>query len=365
MSAWLFLFLLPSSHGFAESRDALLERAAWDAVKNGKLDAASRLFADAIDGRPQAASLRFGAGLVEHLLGHTDQARTLLEEALRLHPGLTDASLLLGEIFYRDGAIDHAISVYEAALIVAPNNAQIQNKLEKWRKEAALQGNFQRRLNAHFTVLFEGHREQELADAALRSLESAYWRIGIALAAYPASIITVVLYTDEQFHDITRSPSWAGGVYDGTIRIPMRDALNNLPQLEKVLAHEFTHALVESLSPRRTPTWLNEGLAVVFENGELTWAEQIVRSAKTVIPLARLHGSFLKLASDQVPLAYAESALAVRILLDRSGPLALALLLKDLNAGQDFAAAFDHYYTWSYVEFQNVWSESLKGTGSP
>ena len=145
----------------------------------------------------------------------------------------------------------------------------------------------------------------------------------------------------------------------------MRDALSYLPQLEKVLTHEFTHALVESLSPRRTPTWLNEGLAVVFENGDLTWAEQTIRSATALVPLSQLHDSFLKLPPDQVPLAYAESAVAVRMLLERSGPMALAMLLKDLNAGKEFAFAFDHYYTWSYLEFQSVWYEPFKRAGSP
>jgi hypothetical protein len=186
--------------------------------------------------------------------------------------------------------------------------------------------------------------------------------VGTALLAYPSNIITVILYTDEQFRDITRSPSWAGGVYDGTIRIPMREALNNLPQLERVLAHEFTHALVRSLSPRGAPTWVDEGLAVVFENGDLRWAEKMVRKAPALIPLTQLHNGFLTLPEDQVPLAYAESALAVRMLVDRNGALTLATLLKDLDAGQDFATAFDHRFTFSYLEFQKVWYERLKAS---
>jgi hypothetical protein len=180
------------------------------------------------------------------------------------------------------------------------------------------------------------------------------------LLAYPSNIITVILYTEEQFRDITRSPSWAGGVYDGIIRVPTREALKNRPQFEKVLAHEFTHALVHNLAPRGAPTWVNEGLAVMFEKGDLSWAEQLVRKAPALIPLAHLHDGFLKLPENQVPLAYAESALAVRMLLDRSGPLTLALLLKDLDARQDFAAAFDHRFSFSYSEFQTVWHQSLR-----
>jgi tetratricopeptide (TPR) repeat protein len=360
----LMMVLLSSdiliSQSFAQSRQAALDHAAWEAIRSGKPEEAARLFADAIAARPDDARLFLGAGLAQHLQGREGEARRLLKEALRRDPKLTDASLLLGDIIYRQREIDSAIRIYEDALVFAPNDSQLQRKLEGWRKEAALHGSFQHNLSPHFTILFEGPAEQELAGAALLALESAYWRIGMALLAYPSAIITVVLYTEEQFRDITRSPSWAGAVYDGTIRVPTREALNNRPQLEKVLAHEFTHALVHSLAPRGAPTWVNEGLAVMFEKGDLNWAEQLVRKTPSLIPLSQLHDGFLKLPEDQVPLAYAESALAVRMLLDRAGPLTLAMLLKDLDARQDFAAAFNHRFSLSYLEFQTVWHQSFR-----
>jgi tetratricopeptide (TPR) repeat protein len=357
---FLLCFCFLTTPSFAQSRQAALDYAAWEAMRSGKLDEATRLFADAIARRPEDARLRLGAGVAEHLQGREEAARRSLSEALRLNPKLTAASILLGDITYRQGEIQTAISTYEDALTLAPNIPQLQRKLEEWRKEAALHGSFQQNLSSHFTVLFEGPAEQELAGAAVQALESAYWRIGTALLAYPSTIITVILYTEEQFRDITRSPMWAGGLYDGTIRIPMRNALNNRSQLEKVLAHEFTHALVRNLAPGGVPTWLNEGLAVMFEQGDLTWAEQLVRKAPSLIPLSQLHDGFLRLPEEQVPLIYAESALAVRMLLDRAGPLTLAMLLKDLEGRQDFADAFDHRFSLSYLEFQTVWHEPFR-----
>ena len=50
------------------------------------------------------------------------------------------------------------------------------------------------------------------------------------------------------------------------------------------------------------------------------------------------------------------------MLMDRSGALTLTMLLKDLDAGQDFATAFDHHFTFSYLEFQRVWYEPLKAS---
>jgi tetratricopeptide (TPR) repeat protein len=350
----------PTMQASAESPGARLGRAGWEAIQAGRIPEAARSFQEAIAANPKEASFFLGAGLAAHLQRQEAEARTALEEALRLNPKLTAASLLLGEIAFRAGDLEAAIKTYEEALKVTPDHAQIRTRLERWRKEAALHGGFQQALSPHFTVLFEGPAEQQLAAAAIDLLEAAYWRIGTTLLAYPPEIITVILYTVEQFRDITRSPTWAAGLFDGKIRVPMRGALNDPRQLEKVLAHEFTHALVNSLAPRGVPVWLNEGLAVVFEPGDLTWARRLVRQAPARIPLAQLEGSFQNLPPEQVPLAYAESALAVQMLLERGGPLSLATLFSDLAEGQSFGTAFARRFFLSFGEFQTAWEERVR-----
>src|SRR2546427_544345 len=90
--------------------------------------------------------------------------------------------------------------------------------LERWRRESELHDRMQQAVGTHFTVSFEGPAEADLAAEALEVLDRAYWRIGQLLTIYPTDPIPVVLYTTEQFRDITRSPSWAAGAYDGTSR---------------------------------------------------------------------------------------------------------------------------------------------------
>ena len=48
---------------------------------------------------------------------------------------------------------------------------------------------------------------------------TGYSRIGKTLNSFPTETLTVILYTNREFHDITRSPAWATGNYDGRIRI--------------------------------------------------------------------------------------------------------------------------------------------------
>jgi hypothetical protein len=151
-----------------------------------------------------------------------------------------------------------------------------------------------------------------------------------------------VLYTAEQFSDITRAPAWAAAAYDGTIRIPMRGALNRPAELDRVLAHEFAHALIRTLSAGRLPTWLNEGIAAALEQDSLEWATTAVTRAGSPAPLDALAGPFAALSPDAARLAYATSALAVRTLLDAHGGVALSNLVRDIGGGEPFAPAFEH-----------------------
>lgn len=329
-----------------------LSRAGWEAINGGRAEDAAAAFAAALKQTPQEPELLVGAAMAAHLLGRGEDARRHLADALRVQPALTPASLLLGEVLYRSGDIDGAIAVYAQALVHTPGQPQLTRRLEAWRKESDLHGRFAQRLGNHFTVLFEGPAEAALADKAVAILENAYWRIGTLLYAYPPDVITVVLYTREQFRDVTQSPDWAGGAFDGRIRVPVRGALQNLRELERVLTHELTHALVRSIAPRGVPVWLDEGLAVNFEGSDLARKEALVAGAERPFPLSALETSFGRLDASQASLAYAQSAVAVKALLDRAGAPAVAGLLAELGSGTSFERAFEKHILLTYAEFQ-------------
>jgi hypothetical protein len=358
----IVLSALPvTAQGVSGTPAAEAGRAGWDAIRAGKNQDAAAAFAQAIEREPRDPSLHLGAGLAAHLLGEATKARHSLERALELAPQYTAASLLLGEILYRGSDLDGAIRVYEEALKHAPGHDKLTKRLETWRSESALHSGFFQSQGSHFTVLFEGPQDEELARRTVELLESAYWRVGTALYTFPEQVITVVLYTQQQFRDITRSPDWAAALYDGRIRVPMRGALQKIDELERVLSHEFTHALVRTIAPSGVPTWLNEGLAVLFEPEGQQWAEKQLARTSERVDHGKLGNGFGSFSGREARLAYAQSAVAVQKLIDLVGPAAVVALLQDIANGVTFAQAFERRALVSYDTFV----ASLNAPGAP
>ncbi len=333
-------------------RAGMLEQDGWSAIKAGRAQVAADAFKAAIELDPKNARLYFGAGVAAYLQRRDADAKASLEQALQLDAKLTDARAQLAHVLRRQQDFQSAINLYEVVVTEVPGDQGARDTLDRWKRELELHERMRLAVGDHFTVSFEGREDADMAAKALESLNRAFWRISDVLGAFPPRSIPVVLYSGEQFRDITRSPSWAAGAYDGTIRVPMRGALEKGDELDRVLAHEFAHALIRSLATRNIPTWLNEGLASVLESEDLGWAETRLAKVPSVPTLTRLAGPFSRLSGGDAQVAYAASALAARRLLDDAGGTAVANLLRDLGDGVEFEAAFRHRIQRSFAEFQ-------------
>jgi len=321
------------------------------ALQERRFEAALDAFSRAVALQPRNASAWLGQGLAYYMMGRNDESQTSLQRALTIEPRLLDASLVLGQLQYTSGQIAEAIATYEAALTHAPAEARLANALTKWRAEHLLENRFYESRGAHFRVLFEGPADDALARRVVETLEQDYWNVGAALSTYPTQTIDVVLYTQEQFRDVTRS-TWAAAAYDGRIRVPAREALAQPGELARVLVHELVHAFVATIGGRSVPTWLNEGLAVVLEPDGVAQSERALATTPDRVPLTELHGGFVRLSASRARIAYAESAVAVRRMLDLRGAPAMVALLADLAGGAEFAAAFQQRMAMTYGDFQ-------------
>lgn len=333
-------------------RVGMLEQDGWAAIKAGNANSATEIFREAIALDPKNAALRLGAGVAAFIERHDAEAKAHLEQALLLDARLIRARAQLSQVLKRLGDSQEAIRQLEIVAAEAPGDAAVRDTLERWRRERDLHDRMRLEVGDHFIVSFEGPEDAAMAAQALDSLNRAFWRICDVLNAYPQKPVQVVLYSREQFRDITRSPQWAAGAFDGIIRVPMRGVGEKGEDLDRVLAHEFSHALIRSLATRNLPTWLNEGLASVLESDNLGWAADTVRRVPNLPSLAALSAPFGKLNGADAQVAYAASALAAKRLLDEAGGPAIANLLRDLGDGVDFEAAFLRRIQKSFADFQ-------------
>jgi tetratricopeptide (TPR) repeat protein len=333
-------------------RSGMLEQAGWAAINAGDFKAATGAFTEATKLDPKNATLWLGAGLAEFLQRHDPEAKAHLQHALDLDPKLTRARAQLAQVVKRLGDFAEAIRLYEIVATELPGDEGVRDTLERWKRERELHERMRLEVGDHFTVSFEGPEDRAMAEQALASLNRAFWRISDIFGTFPTRSIPVVLYSRDQFRDITRSPQWAAAAFDGIIRVPMRGAGEKAEDLDRVLAHEFSHALVRSLATRGLPAWLNEGLACVLEGDDLSWADQTMKAVSKAPALSRLSGSFGRLSGAQAQIAYATSARAAKRLLDEAGGAAIANLLRDLGEGVEFEAAFAHRIQRSLAAFE-------------
>ncbi len=283
-------------------------------------------------------------------------SRRICRDATRL----TQASALLGGIAYGEGDLELAIKTYESALVHAPANVSMRQQLVAWRREAAVHERYETLKDDRFTIMFDGPAQERIAAHATSTLWAAFWRIAKTLGSAPTAPITVIFYTQQQFRDITGAPEWAGGEFDGQIRMPLRGAAQNLPEFDRMLTHELAHAMLKSIAPRNVPAWLHEGLAMYFEGHDVARAERRLAAARVFVPLAALRTSFGGLDALQAHVAYEESAFATHALLERIGSSGLAALLQDLDAGQTIEQAILRF-GFTFAAFESDLAARTRG----
>ena len=336
---FLFLFMLLSPVlANAQSVDESLE-AGFAALQKNDADRAATSFRRALAAEPDHPVALYGAGAAATVLGRHTDAIAFLKRSLQIEPRLVQASILLGEVAHQQGDLSFAIKTYENALKLAPGNTELREKLAAWRSEATVHDNLRAFKDDRFTILFDGPANRVLAERGTTVLRDAFWRIGQTLGSYPSNPINVILYTDKQFHDITGAPEWAGGGFDGQIRMPVGGAAQNLREFDRILTHELTHAMLHSIAPRNVPAWLHEGLAMYFEGNDPAVSEKRLVAARAFVPLANLQYGFSGLTSKQADLAYEMSAFAVGALLTRLGQGNLRFVLQDLDRGLELDVA--------------------------
>jgi hypothetical protein len=290
-------------------------------------------------------------------LARLTEAALILERCLAAEPDNLTFKKNLAEALVRWSLAerDHPDADQKLALTrliragaLAPEREDIQPLIERWRRELSVEEGFAGYGSLYFQLRFDGEHSELLNSAHVLTalLDETYGDYREFFQHDPVAVsgtqIRVVIYSPEAFHRVTGLGHWAGGAFDGSVRVPIRNLTGDRPRWERTLRHELVHAFLDSLCGDGVPGWLNEGLAQ-WQEGDL--ADQLEAARQTLgqppLQLAELRGNLGQIGEPQrIAQAYAQALLFTDFLIKRYGEWTLARLLSGIGTGQSDAAAF-------------------------
>jgi tetratricopeptide (TPR) repeat protein len=345
------------THSHAPPGD--LRERAKDYIKAGEFEKALPLIKELVAGDD---SLTVLVGLCYYGMKDYSNARYYLQKALMINKNDALAMKYMALTCWELNDPDNSLRYAKAALEELKWDAQLQFLLSRLKREMKAMDGYGKAQRVNFSIVFSKFEHSnvrvtvsEFLEEAF--LEEAYHDIGREMDAYPSSPVSVILYNEKNFSEVTRAPGWAGGLYDqldGKIRIPIKGMSVNEPRLKFVLYHEYTHALIHSITTF-CPRWIHEGLAnyLAFDSIE----RGRIRTIGQIIPLKYLDAAFFHRNVKIVGLAYLESYSVVSYLIDRYRMYRIKGLLEDLGKGTDFNTAFSSAFSISYDQFQKTWGK--------
>jgi Flp pilus assembly protein TadD len=281
-----------------------------------------------------------------------------LEQAASLAPRDADTLVALAEAYLKQDRRPQALEVLQRAQDAGVRRPRIDELVSQLGREVDAEWDHVALQSPHFRLSFADDEDPASVRLVLDVLEDAYDRVGAKFQYFPADRTSVVLYTGQDFHLVTQTPPWAGGAFDGRIKLPIGGLSGAEPGFVRLVRHEYAHSLIGQLAGPTCPTWLNEGLAM--------WAEEEVDGERAAWARAHaaeqawfsfddLRDGFTKLPADRIELAYAQSYLVVRALLDRYGAHKVPDFLRAVARTRDVERAFNEVYPGDLAS----WEERL------
>ncbi len=289
--------------------------------------------------------------------GFPAQAAEFVRRARKVGADDPHVRTRMGAVLYREGDLAGAINEWRAAAKLAPGDRALAARLARAEKAAAAEASLTPQLSSHFEVLHDAE-SAVLASLVLRELEDAHRVVGADIQTSPTGPVKVVLLSSEQFRSTTGTNTWVAGLYDGRIRLPVKD----VPEPKALLArarHEYVHAALAPLG-KRAPSWLHEGIAQVHEGRSAAAATARVRRA-SAIPFADLTSSFASTRQESRARLQYDTALAFVSWL-RTGErgsqfrLAMQRLFNDWTREK----AFDDAYGASLPDLYDRFQQALR-----
>jgi hypothetical protein len=331
------------------------EKQVSEAVHRGELQRAKQKARRLADEFPDESSAAIMVAFAAHHAHDQVALRKALSRARQLDPQAHYLALVYGLAHANAPDLDEAIRALDVYLRYLDKRkskgkcSRVDVATHQMRARLALRRELQKdfyRLKEQGVVLLAN---PELAGKQGRALLDLVVD-GLQLAARITTTqrrpeLTVVVYRDRsELLAVTCSANWAGGVYDGTLRLHS-GKFRDHSSWSRIISHESLHAQLGS-QLTRVPTWFNEGLAQLvaeqFGNRHIDTYEHMLNN-RTYIPFMHMFGTFGDFDTwDHAKIAYHQSLAMVALMIDRSSETATGDAVAYLRDGGDPKTLMEH-----------------------
>jgi tetratricopeptide (TPR) repeat protein len=254
---------------------AILVSCGWSHLRFGRYDQAIELFQRSrrIKGLSEATK---GLAVAYFKLRRVNEAIQETEAYLKIDPSDVALLAVLSDLYESQNRYDEAVQTLGKAEQQIQkqtggdpeqNLSLIQKQKRNMKQRADIAKTQRSESGGSFKLSYSEIEHDQLAGWVLVTLEEALDDFTSQFGLKPPKeSIEVILYSRQAYQAANEeSPTWADGLFDGRIRVPISQNLTELEQqrrLRGILRHELVHALMAVATDRRSlPPWFDEGLA--------------------------------------------------------------------------------------------------------
>lgn len=301
----------------------------------------------------------YNDGVSEFKSGREDIAILCFKESSLIYKDARTFEIL-GDLYHKRAELKMARYYWHAAMMLAPDNRALADKIDKVTKEIALSSREKEAEISHFEIRYTKDLPID-KELAAKTLERAYVDIGKDLGYFPDEKTKVFFYSNEDFKNTFNMPYFVKAFYDGSIKMPAPETYLDKERFAKYIYHEYTHAIISAKTKNNCPTWFGEGIAVWEEyKRENTDMRKVTADIKSMpeISFRFLNASFeSENISQDKALSYVLAYTLVDFIIENWGIKGLQGVLKRLGERQHIANAIDDEFLISEGDFENKWRE--------
>ncbi len=219
---------------------------------------------------------------------------------------------------YKNDDASHALDYLRQAENLHQDHS-VELLIARLEKEVAGDKSTDKLVSSRFMLRYEaGDISSDIAHSMIAFLDQEYTRVANQLGCSSTDRLVTIVQTEKAYRASSDAAEWAGGQYDGRIRLPLFDLKTVTPQTRQTITHELVHACLANLG--QWPAWLHEGLAMKI-SGQTIPAQYRTKTkadlhAGRMPRLENMSQSWSRLDAEHAAKAYAYSFMAVELMLD-------------------------------------------------